>query len=142
MYSSTASFVAAMEQKGIQYSDKGQGLAGKDVISVRYSGDNMQKIEVRFFFDEGGKDVAIRIFEILKVPKDRLPAVLAVANDKNKRYRWVKFCVDTENDSLRLDLDAAFRSGDVGEICCELLSRAVGSCDECYPDFAKAVYEE
>ena len=38
-----------------------------EVIQARYSADNVDRVEVRLFFDEDNRSVAVRSFNICKV---------------------------------------------------------------------------
>ena len=70
MLSSTQQFIDALEAKGIKYEINEPTQSGKDVMTVTYSGDRMPTIRCLFFFDEDCESVAIRVFDILKVPKE------------------------------------------------------------------------
>ena len=74
MLSSTQQFIDALEAKGIKYEINEPTQSGKDVMTVTYSGDRMPTIRCLFFFDEACESVAIRVFDILKVPKERTAA--------------------------------------------------------------------
>lgn len=39
-----------------------------------------------------------------------------------------------------MEMDAAFRENDVGDICVELLFRSVELCDKAYPAFMQALW--
>ena len=109
-------------------------------MTVTYSGDSMPTIRCLFFFDEDCESVAIRVFDILKVPKEKTAAIFLTVNALNSKFRFVKFCVHTEDSTVQAEMDASFRDHDVGEICRELLSRCVNICDEAYPDLMKALW--
>lgn len=61
-------------------------------------------------------------------------------NSLNKHFRFAKFVLDTDDNTIQAEWDAAFRSRDVGEICYELLIRMVDICDTAYPDLMKALW--
>ena len=140
MLSSTQQFIDALEAKGIKYEINEPTQSGKDVMTVTYSGDRMPTIRCLVLFDEDCESVAIRVFDILKVPKERTAAIFLTVNALNSKFRFVKFCVHTEDSTVQAEMDASFRDHDVGEICRELLSRCVNICDEAYPDLMKALW--
>lgn len=117
MLSSTQQFIDALEAKGIKYEINEPTQSGKDVMTVTYSGDRMPTIRCLFFFDEDCESVAIRVFDILKVPKERTAAIFLTVNALNSKFRFVKFCVHTEDSTVQAEMDASFRDHDVGEIC-------------------------
>ena len=127
MFDSTRQFVRAMDAKGIKHSDPEISNTGKEAITVTYTGDSMPSIRIRFFFNRDCEDVAIRVFDIVKVPDSKVDG-------------FFKFVLDTDDNTVQAEMDAAFRTHDVGEICLELMARCVDICDKAYPDFMKALW--
>lgn len=138
MHSSTQQFVRAMDAKDIKHSDPEAAAGGRETVTVIYSGENIPSIRMRFFFDQDCQDVAIRVFDLVKVPEAKLDVLLKAINAVNRRFRFAKFVLDTDDNSVQAELDAVFRSHDVGEICLELMARCVDICDKAYPDLMKA----
>ena len=72
--------------------------------------------------------------------RDVLPAqALITCNRCNKRFRWVKFYIDDDND-LIVEADGIIDEMTVGEECIELLFRTVSILDDSYGDFMKAIW--
>lgn len=117
MHSSTQQFVRAMDAKDIKHSDPETAAGGRETVTVIYSGENIPSIRMRFFFDQDCQDVAIRVFDLVKVPEAKLDVLLKAINAVNRRFRFAKFVLDTDDNSVQAELDAVFRSHDVGEIC-------------------------
>ena len=140
MLSSTQQFIDILEAKGTKYTVDEPTSNGKDVLTVSYGGENMSTIRCRFFFDTDCQSVAIRVFDIVKIPESKLEAMYPVVNAVNNKFRFAKFCIDTKDSTIQAEMDASFRANDVGEICRELLSRCVNICDEAYPDLMKALW--
>ena len=128
MHSSTQQFVRAMDAKDIKHSDPETAAGGRETVTVIYSGENIPSIRMRFFFDQDCQDVA------------KLDVLLKAINAVNRRFRFAKFVLDTDDNSVQAELDAVFRSHDVGEICLELMARCVDICDKAYPDLMKALW--
>ena len=112
MHSSTQQFVRAMDAKDIKHSDPEAAAGGRETVTVIYSGENIPKLDV----------------------------LLKAINAVNRRFRFAKFVLDTDDNSVQAELDAVFRSHDVGEICLELMARCVDICDKAYPDLMKALW--
>lgn len=141
MLSSVIQFVNYMDQKGIKYNKRGPfGDNGREVVEVSFSGKNMNTIKTRFIFEEDGESVAIRVYDIVNVPEEKVDMIYPAINSLNKHFRFAKFVLDTDDNTIPAELDAAFRSNDVGEICNELLIRMVDICDTAYPDLMKALW--
>lgn len=141
MHASTSKFIDGMKRKGIKYTYEGQNeRTKKDIVKVRYSGDNMDTIEVQYFFNDDCEDAAIRVFNMCRVPKDKIAGIYRVISAQNNHYRFAKFCLDESDNTIQMEMDPVFRANDVAEICLELLSRSVNICDEAYTEFMKFIY--
>lgn len=133
-------FVNLLEKNEIRYQYEGTTKSGKDVLVIRFGGNNMDTISVNFFFSSDGEDAAIRIFNIAKIPEVKIDAIYPTLNELNSRYRFAKFCLDSDDSTLQLEMDTAFRAFSAGDVCYELMLRAVNICDEAYPDLMKALW--
>ncbi|MGN1234770.1 MAG: hypothetical protein ACI4U2_02155 [Christensenellaceae bacterium] len=141
MFSSTRKFIEGMDAKKIKYTYKGTNDSGKkDIVEVRYSGENMASIPVTFYFNEDCEDAAIRVFNICRVPQSKIAPILITVNKMNNKFRFAKFCFDPDDNTVQMEMDPVFRDRDVGPICLELLSRSVNICDDAYPEFMHAIY--
>ena len=87
MHSSTQQFVRAMDAKDIKHSDPETAAGGRETVTVIYSGENIPSIRMRFFFDQDCQDVAIRVFDLVKVPEAKLDVLLKAINAVNRRFR-------------------------------------------------------
>lgn len=140
MISSTQQFVRILDEKGIKYNVGSPTESGKDTMTVSYRGENMSSIRCSFYFGADGEDVAIRVFDIVKVPENKAAAMLSVVNSLNYRFRFGKFCFDTKDNTVQAEMDGAFRSHDVGEIVLEMMLHMINVCDKAYPDLMKALW--
>lgn len=140
MLYSTQQFIQLLDEKGTKYTVGSPTENGKDTMTVSYGGDNMPSIRCSFFFDKDSEGVAIRVFNIVKVPENKVNAMFPVVNALNNRFRFAKFCLDTNDNTVQAEIDGAFRSHDVGEVVRELMVRMVDICDKAYPDLMKALW--
>ena len=69
--------------------------------------------------------------------KSNEAAGLAVCNDLNLQFRWVKFFLDKDKDVVAT-LDAMLDDNSSGAECVSLLMRIVNIVDDAYPQIAKA----
>ena len=109
------------------------GDKGREVVEVSFSGKNMNSVRTVFYFDADAEGVVIRVYDIAKVPEEKVDMMYPAANSLDRHFRFAKFVLDTDDNTIQAELDAAFRSRDVGEICYELLIRMVDICDTAYP---------
>lgn len=117
------------DMKGVKYSNP------KDnVLKITYSADNKESITITVIFDEDGDPyVAFRCWEICSVKDEsKKAAAIAICNDLNNQFRWVKFVVDKDNDIVT-QCDAHVDMATVGEECHTLVLRMVNIVDEAYP---------
>ena len=140
MLDSTRQFIQAMDAKNIKHSDIEVTQSGMEKVTVIYTGDSIPSIRMIFFFNKDCEDVAIRVFDIVKLPENRVEGFFKVVNEANRRFRFAMFVLDTNDNPVQAEMDAAFRTHDVGEICLELMNRCVDICDKAYPDFMKALW--
>lgn len=141
MLFSVSQFIDYMDQKGLKYDNRGPfGDNGREVVEVSFSGKNMNSVRTVFYFGADAEAVAIRVYDIVKVPEEKVEMIYPAINSLNKHFRFAKFVLDTDDNTIQAELDAAFRSRDVGVICYELLIRMVDICDTAYPDLMKALW--
>ena len=104
------------------------------------SGENISDIVIQFFFSDDSEDAGVRIFDIVKVPEMKSNKMIKVINDLNNKYRFAKFCLDTKDDTIQLEIDLIFRQHDIGVICMEAMLRALRICDDSYPELMKELW--
>ena len=80
-------------------------------------------------------DVALRIFNLVRFPEEKLGEMLKVVNDCNNKFRFLKFSIDTDSYSIDAAFDFALESENLGECAYEMLMRSAGIIDQCYPEF-------
>lgn len=137
--SNVAAKIAAeyLQGEGIkldQYGDE------NEVVQVRYSADNVDRVEVKLFFDSDNRSVAVRSFNLCKVPENKKPAVYAACSKLNDKFRWVKFYIDEDDNTVTAAMDAIIQLDSCGEESKELIHRTVGIVDDAYPDLMKAIW--
>lgn len=75
-----------------------QQVEGQSILITGMSGnaDNY-----KFFYiknNDGGNDVALRIFKISSCPKDQLDRVREALNELQLKYRFLRFTIDDDGD--------------------------------------------
>lgn len=140
MLKTAQAFMKACEAKDWHYKDARDLENGKSVVVCGISGQDT-RYDIRFFFDQDETSVAVRVFGLTRVQKDAYARVLLCANSLNLKFRWVKFCIDKDDD-LNLEHDAVVNTDNAGEVCVEILGRFMGIVDKAYPVIMKAQYGE
>ena len=140
MYYSTEQCADFFDRQGIRYSVKEAADDNKrDIIRLSYAAENTDII-VHMFFSDDNEDVAIRVFGLVKVQEAKIPKMLDVINEQNRCFRFAKFCLNMDDHTIQVEIDAAFRSHNIGEICDELVSRIVSISQDAYAEFMKAMW--
>ena len=83
--------------------------------------------------------MACRIFSFLKVPEAKRGAVLEAVNTLQRKYRYVTFTLDDDNE-IHIGHDLPVRTVNVGDVCVEMFIRMAKIADEAYPIFMKAIW--
>ena len=137
VYRATKAIAEAFEAKGIKHEI--QELSKTSAVKASFNAKNAPSITVRFISSDDDSDVSVRIFSFVKVPENKTDAMLVMLNDLNKRFRYVRFRLDSDNEVM-VSYDMAVATADVGNIANEILLRIVKIADEAYPDLMKALW--
>ena len=106
-------------------------------VDVVFSGDYLDKIPVEAYFDPDLDVVSMRCWQVIFFDKKDLADVLALVNDLNSEYKFVKFVVDPEDESVDAEIDIPLREGeDAGELAYDALYYIVVIVDEAYEKLA------
>lgn len=130
-------FETALNQREITYSEVEN--AKQPAVRIGYSMENMDHLEVFFWFDEDGETMHFGSGVIAHVPEGKVDTMLRAINAANVNYRWLTFFLDNDNDIVASG-DAILAPNVVGDTCYELLNRTLSICDEAYTTFMKAMW--
>ncbi len=128
-------FVDYLDDKGIKYDT--DEIEENSVVKVGYNLENTT-VKATIFFSDDNKHLAMRCFNIVQVPKDKLANILVACNKTNREYRWVKFVINDEME-VNAQTDAIIGENSSGDVF-ELMYRILGIVDEVYPSFMKAIW--
>lgn len=112
----------------------------EEIIRISFNADNVESVRISLFFDKEDKNVAIRSFNICKVEDAKKPKIYQVMSKLNDDFRWVKFSIDENDNTVTASTDAVIRMDVAGEICYELVFRMVNIVDDAYPEIMKALW--
>ena len=141
MHDTTKQFLTYLDAKSFRYTFVHDADAdpASDVVKLTFSGEQVD-VTVTFFFDHDDEHASLRVFNLVKVPADKIPVMLTAVNQINNEYRFAKFCFDPDDNTIQAEMDCIFRKHDVDEICYEALLRIVNICHDVYPVFMKALW--
>lgn len=127
--------------KVMQEHDLKCGIEARDTSSAVHIGISCEStsFEAMFISKSEKNDVALRIFNLLRFPKEQLGEMLAAVNQCNNKFRFLKFSVDTETYSVDAAFDFTIEAENLGECAYEMLMRSAGIIDQCYPELMKVL---
>jgi len=108
-------------------------------IGITLKGEHIQAVTVEFFFDKKGKDVNISSYSIARVPKEKINKMLEKINALNRKYRWINFYIDDDND-ISASYDAIVNDDTAAEICMEHFYYFYNIIDEIYEEIMKTIW--
>ena len=107
-------------------------------FNVIFSGDNCSEIKIVIAFNEEAEDnVYLKCYSVSNANfNGKEGAGLALCNDLNSRYRWVKFYL-TDNCDISVIIEGIVEPETCGSEVYRLLMLIVGIIDEAYPDIMR-----
>ena len=132
VFPATDEIYAAMKAHNLN-----SGIEAREESSVLHVGITNEKnsFEALSISSSENNDVALRIYNLIKFPQDKLDAMLECINAANLRFRFLKFTVDEQDCSVDAAYDFTIAGEELGECAYELLMRCAGIIDDCYPAF-------
>ncbi len=133
MLNTTKEFTEFLKQYKIHYCIEENTQSGNDQISIKITGDTLSNFNVHLIFDSNNQVVYIRIWNLFQVSSISQNTVLSLINTFNNTYRFVRFCLNTDQNTVDVFIDAFIQSGIVGKTCMNLCLVAAKICDAVYP---------
>ncbi len=127
----------SFDEKGIKY--RVTEVEESSVVEAAFGIDNGPSVTVRFISRDDDNDVAIRIFDLIKVTEDKRSNVLTAINQINNQYRYLKFVIN-DKGGVNAENDLYMRTDNVGEICVEMFIRCMQILKKAYPILMHAIW--
>ncbi len=102
------------------------------IVQAVFRGENVESILVYLTFEAEGRDVALRIPQILRVPPAQREKMYRTCSEFNRNFRWLRFYVDEQNE-LCASTDSMLLETTGARDCYEIMMRAVCLVDDIYP---------
>lgn len=106
------------------------------MVELANSDGNMYNIVMMFGAD--GTEFNIRVFQLAKVPTERVRPMLRTLNELNGAYAWVRFFVDGDNEVTAAQ-DAIITPGTAARVCWEMLGRMLSVLSEAQKEIDKVL---
>ena len=111
----------------------------RNTIRAQHSFGNTE-MTVIVHFDDDDRSVGLVTYDYCVFPEDKLQKMYEICSKMNHQYRWVKFAVDEETNSIDIFDDAVIQLDTVGEEVAELIGRMMSIGEKAYPNFMKAIW--
>lgn len=107
-------------------------------VWLQFGVKNGGSYRILFISNDDDNDVAVRVFGLVEVAKEKIDHVLPVLNDLNHRFRFLKFVCDSDGDiNVEYDYPVISRPEDSAM---ELVSRVANIIEEAYPKIMQAIW--
>ena len=108
-------------------------------VWLQFGIKNGGSYRIRFISRDDDNDVAVRIFSLVTIDKDKRDKVLPAINNLNNKYRFLKFILDDEGD-VNVEYDYLLKCPSPAASATELVVRIVKIVDEAYPELMRAMW--
>lgn len=129
----TKAFLDAKDFKYMEITTK-----SKEALLLRMASDVVKLEIVVVFIDD--VNVTLHCRKFCHIPDDKLEECYELCSDLNCSFRWVKFYVDEEDNTIRAEDDAVIKPENVGEEVYELVGRMTSVISNAYPKIMHMIY--
>ena len=127
---------AYLDSKGLRYR-----VEEENRIRIAYGDlDNIGRAEVLVIFDDNDTSVGLRCFNVCNIPENKVVNLYEVCSKLNERYRWIKFFVDENDNTITAADDAIVQAETSGEEVLDLVRKMIHIVDEAYPEIMKSLW--
>ena len=95
---------------------------------------------MHFISTDDTNDVSVRVPLFVRFKEKDVTEMLRVANTMNNRYRYVKFVVNPESESVTIEYDFPEKTEHIGPAAVEVFHRLMSIAEDAYPEFMKAIW--
>lgn len=95
-----------------------------------------------FISSDDSNDVSVRVPHYVRFKSQNRRDMLRIANRMNDKYRFVKFTVNDDAESVTIEYDFAEKTENIGPAAEELFRRVMQIAEEAYPEFMRAIWKE
>lgn len=127
--------MAYFDSKGIPY----RANEEKNVLEIGQILENKGPFHVLIFFDDD-EHITVHSADFCKFPAEKKDIMYKTCSLVNSNYRWIKFYVDEEDNTITLEDDAVVQQDSCAEEVFELICHMMNIAEKSYPTFMKALW--
>lgn len=109
-------------------------------LRVSYNGENVDNISVLIVFSDDNSNCHLDCYNYCKFPVEKIDKMYKICSQMNSKYRWAKFYVDEEDNTITIEADAYIQLDSCGEEILNVVVKIVSIADLVYPEFMKAIW--
>ncbi len=94
---------------------------------------------IRFISTDDGNDVSVRVIGLIRVEANQRADIINVLNELNRKYRYVKFVCDNDND-INVEYDFPTSASNPAESALEMVLRVAKIIEEAYPEIMRTLW--
>ena len=133
----TAIYNALKDEDGLKvFTDESEKSSN---VWLQFGIKNGGSYRIKFISRDDDNDVAVRVYGLVSLEKDKSNAVLPILNQLNNKYRFVKFVLDDDGD-VNIEYDYLMNCPNPAASARELIIRLVNIVDEAYPELMRALW--
>lgn len=121
-YASTRAFLKVLDEADIIYTLVGVDDDGDELVRVANKDSNDYSYTINLYFDKDEMRCALRVWNVIEFKSSDTTNVLRACNELNARFKYLRFYVDTSDNTVTAAMDLIFRDG-AGEVTLEGLVR-------------------
>lgn len=95
--------------------------------------------KIKFISTDEDYDVAVRVFSLISVNEGQRAKIIEALNDLNCKYRYVKFCCDSDGD-VNVEYDFTQNGSNPAASAREIVLRVYQIIKDCYPVLMRAMW--
>ena len=137
MFPATEEIAEFFEEKDVHFSISETEESSRVVASVVV---DYAAFTVYFISSDETNDVSVRVPHYVRFKEQNRRDMLRIANRMNDKYRFVKFTVNDDAESITIEYDFAEKTENIGPAAEELFRRLMQIAEEAYPEFMRAIW--
>ena len=135
IYKATQEIANVLAEKGLNYDI----LEGNDVSRVICDVKGSAfAYRIQFISLDDDSDMAVRVFDLVRSPKEKQETMILFANNCNKKCRYLKFTVS--DNAMNIEFDCPNSCVDIGNLAVELLARIMKIVNEVGSDLMRQIW--
>ncbi|HAJ96585.1 MAG TPA: hypothetical protein DCO72_02460 [Ruminococcus sp.] len=139
MYRATREIYEAFQDAGLNCIVK--ELDHSSILIAGMTG-RATSFEVFFISKDNDNDVSLRVPDLVHYDPMLTTPLLHAVNKLNCKYRYAKFTIDEEEQTVSIAFDVPLNAQNTGPIALELLARASRAVEDAYPVLIQYAGEE